>query len=244
MTGRPSWRSTATPCAFIATSIAPFVAPKTKSAAISESGLGARIGSRKATKSASVATRVTRALPKRAAVGPVSGIATSAPSAIEKSATPSVEWLIPRRSSTNGMCAAQVPVMMPFARKMTATAKRARRTAERSAIFFPDGVQGGATSGGALPGFQSGINRLPCGVSRLHSLARRYARRCRRAPRSRHFVNFAPGEGRFRKEISRPHPVKLQALGGLENSSAFEVLTILVNRKVRLFLLLHRRQAF
>ncbi len=120
----------------------PFVAPKTKSAAASDSALGASIGSRNVAKSAIVAARVTRALPKRATVGPVAGIATIAPKAMAKSESPSVEWLIARRSSTSGMCAAQVPVMTPFAKNTAATARRARWTAVRSPIRFPEELLG------------------------------------------------------------------------------------------------------
>ena len=46
MIGLPPSRSTATPCAFIDTSIAPFPAPKTTSAAASSTGPDAASGSR------------------------------------------------------------------------------------------------------------------------------------------------------------------------------------------------------
>ena len=72
----------------------PFAAPKKKAAGRSRPRRGARRASGKATSSVGVAMRVTAALPKRAMNGPVSGMAASAPSAMAKSAMPSVEWLI------------------------------------------------------------------------------------------------------------------------------------------------------
>ena len=129
MTGRFNSRSTTTPCAFIATSMTPLAAPKAKSAAMSSSGSGARIGSGNVASQASVDARVIAALPRRAIAAPPSGMAISAPSAIESSATPSVAWLTPSRCSTSGMWAAHVPMMAPLAAKIAATAQRARRSA-------------------------------------------------------------------------------------------------------------------
>ena len=96
MIGRPSSRSTATPCAFIATSIAPPLAPKTNKVAASVTGLVASSGSGKSRQKISVAARVTEALDRPSRMWPVSGIETSAPAAMHSRHNPSVAFEIPK----------------------------------------------------------------------------------------------------------------------------------------------------
>ena len=62
MIGLASPRSTATPCAFIETSIAPLLAPNTNRIAPSAYGLGASSGRGSIRQNTSAATRVTDAL--------------------------------------------------------------------------------------------------------------------------------------------------------------------------------------
>ena len=96
MIGFGSSRSTATPCAFIETSIAPLLAPNTNRIAPSMYGLVASSGSGSIRQKISVAARVTEALERPSRMWPVSGIETSAPAAMHSRHSPSVAFEIPR----------------------------------------------------------------------------------------------------------------------------------------------------
>ena len=96
MIGFGSWRSRATPCAFIATSIAPLLAPNTNRIAPSMYGLVASSGSGSMRQKTSVATRVTEALERPSRMWPVSGIETSAPAAMHSRHRPIVDFETPR----------------------------------------------------------------------------------------------------------------------------------------------------
>ncbi len=136
MIGLPSSRSTATPCAFIETSIAPPLAPKTNRIAASMIGLVASSGSGNIRQKISVAARVTEALERPSRMWPVSGIETSAPAAMHSRHNPSVAFEIPRWSCSHGMCATQVPIIAPLIAKTVNVARRGvirpRRRCRRS----------------------------------------------------------------------------------------------------------------
>ena len=68
---------------------------------------------------------VTRRLPNRDDPQPASGMATTAPSAIASSASPSMPWLRPRAACNAGMRETQVANSVPFMKKVSATANRA-----------------------------------------------------------------------------------------------------------------------
>ena len=92
MIGRWSARSTATPCAFIETSIAPLLAPRTARASGSSQGCGDSTGSGNARTQASAAVRVARALPIRPTTRPISGSATITPTARARMTSPRVAF--------------------------------------------------------------------------------------------------------------------------------------------------------
>ena len=96
MIGRGNRASTATACAFIETSRAPLLAPRTKSAIARSGRLGARTGSGNAAKKTSALRRTTVLLPSRAVAHPDKGIPASAPPAIARSVKPST--LVPSPS--------------------------------------------------------------------------------------------------------------------------------------------------
>jgi hypothetical protein len=108
------------------TSRAPLPAPKRKSATTSAPRLGAMIGSGSATKKTSAVARTTVRLPSRAVARPDSGIPTSAPAAIARRARPSTLGPSASFAATMGMCGTQLAKPAPFAKKMPATARRAR----------------------------------------------------------------------------------------------------------------------
>ena len=92
MIGFAATRSTATPCAFIATSIAPLTMPNTNRIAPSMGALVASSGSGSMRQKSSEAARVTDALERRSSTWPVSGIEISAPAAMQSRQSPIVAF--------------------------------------------------------------------------------------------------------------------------------------------------------
>ena len=85
----------------------------------------------------------TMRLPMRAATQPANGIATRAPSAMVRSASPSAPSLRPRLSCTAGMRETQVAKRRPLIKKSAATAQRAfRRSVQPSVFTDGDGMIG------------------------------------------------------------------------------------------------------
>ena len=119
--------STATACAFIATSRDPLPAPSRKSAATSAGRDGASTGSGSAAKKSAALVRTTVRLPKRAVARPERGMPTRAPTAMASSAAPSTLGERSSDACTMGMCGTQVAKPAPLAKKMAATAPRVRR---------------------------------------------------------------------------------------------------------------------
>src|SRR5450432_2668275 len=109
---------------FIETSRAPLVRPSAKETPISSGRSGARPGPIAAKAKASEAKRVARAMPRRGARRPVSGIARTAPAAKPSSArlrAPSVRC---SRACNSGSEAAQAPMPRPSQRKIALLATR------------------------------------------------------------------------------------------------------------------------
>ena len=117
--------STAIPCAFMATSMLPIVAPKNRAAGRKVHRSGIIGGKMKAKQKAMPVMVVTRALPKRLIRTPDSGMAMMAPAAMARSARPNMPVPTASRSLANGICGIQFPSMKPCTRKVSAMAQRA-----------------------------------------------------------------------------------------------------------------------
>ena len=128
MIGRPYPLSTATACAFIATSSPPFAAPSIMRANTSSSRLGASAGVRSESESARAAVPTTRLLPNRETRAPTSGMATSAPTAAPSRATPSKPSPRPSFSFMAGILTTQVPITTPLTKNTPSTASRGTRS--------------------------------------------------------------------------------------------------------------------
>ena len=125
MTGRFRRCSTVTPWAFMATSMLPFAAPSTASAAISSGRPGARKGGSRVSMHRTAATQVTRWLPWRAVQPPVRVMLHRLPRPMARRAAPICASLRFRASRMLGMFTAQVANSAPLIRKMTLRARRA-----------------------------------------------------------------------------------------------------------------------
>ena len=88
---------------------------------------GASATTPEASVNAASAARVARRLPHRAAARPATGIATSEPTAMQASASPSSPAPSDRRSPTAGMRAAHAPYSSPLIAKVAVMARRALR---------------------------------------------------------------------------------------------------------------------
>ena len=131
MIGRCRMRSTATPWAFIETSIEPLDAPRTMSASGSSHGSGASSGSGSTSVQTTPAIRVARTLPRRTIAWPMSGSATITPIAIASRIRPSVLLEKSKRSWTHGMWPTHVPMTAPLTKKTPKVAVRALMRAPR-----------------------------------------------------------------------------------------------------------------
>ena len=103
MIGRCRIRSTATPWAFIETSIAPLEAPRIASATGSSHGSGASRGSGSTSAQTVPAMRVARTLPSRTIAWPMIGSATITPIDIVRMISPSVLLEKSKRSWIQGI---------------------------------------------------------------------------------------------------------------------------------------------
>ena len=132
MIGRCRTRSTATPWAFIETSIAPLDAPSTISASGSSHGSGASRGSGSTSAQTTPVIRVERTLPSRTIAWPMIGSATITPIAIPRMIRPSVLLEKSKRSWTHGMWPTQVPMTAPFTKNTPKVAVRGVMPGPRS----------------------------------------------------------------------------------------------------------------
>ena len=173
MIGRPYPLSTATACAFMATSSPPLAAPSSTSASTRRSKLGASAGVRSETASTSAAAPTRRRLPKRETRAPTSGMATSAPAAAPSRATPSKPSPRPSRSFMAGILTTHVPITAPLVKNTASTASRGTRSEDGPFINLPVG----AVREPAHIRHRQPKNQYPC-----RRRARRRGRR-RRGPR-------------------------------------------------------------
>src|SRR5215211_1062179 len=151
MIGRPYPLSTATACAFIATSSPPAAAPTITSAGTGNGRFGANADARSESETTSAAVPTTRLLPKRETSAPTSGMATSAPTAAPSKATPSNPSPRLSLSLMAGILTTQVPITTPFTKNTASTANRDARNAGRRCDDVPFIVSSvGATVVGAV----------------------------------------------------------------------------------------------
>ena len=135
MIGAPQRVSMPLASPFIETSSAPLASPIRKAAKQSSGRSVAKPGRSRARPNPSAARRVARAIPRRGASLPVSGIATTAPAAKPSSIRLRAPSERPSRACSRGSDAAQAPIPSPLPRKIAEVA--ARSTAPDTGIAGP-----------------------------------------------------------------------------------------------------------
>src|SRR4051794_14667162 len=117
--------SSATPCAFIETSLAPAIAPNTIRAANNVAASVAQDGATSAAESPTVLQIVTRRLPWRATSQPVAGMANIDPTAVPSRVSPNSAWVNPSELCRAGIREIQVDRIRPCSKKRETTAHHA-----------------------------------------------------------------------------------------------------------------------
>src|SRR3954452_13097006 len=128
MLGLASAPSMAIPCALIATSFAPAIAPNSINAKNKDVASIANAGAARATEKPSVLQTVTRLLPTRVISQPVAGIAQTDPIAVPKRLRPRRALLKSSALCTAGIRETQVETIKPWRRNREITAHQAAET--------------------------------------------------------------------------------------------------------------------